>query len=163
MIPIETDLTFWMDLLHHPKCIPLIFNSRIETISSKPYWKNLFIKNKCLIPATAFYEWKMIDKTKIPHKISFESMPLFFIAGIYLKINDGYFASMITTAPNTAIAKVHNRMPVIFCKEDGIRFLTANEKDALALCNPLDDNIPVDIDIANEILTQRQRDFLGYV
>ena len=50
---------------------PLIFNSRMETISEKPYWRNLFEKNRCLIPATAFYEWETIEKIKIPQKISF--------------------------------------------------------------------------------------------
>jgi putative SOS response-associated peptidase YedK len=140
---------------------PLIFNSRIETISSKPYWKNLFSKNRCLIPATAFYEWKLIDKTKIPHKISFDSMPLFFIAGIYLTINDGIFASMITTTPNTKIADIHNRMPVILSKEEGMNFLSSDENEALSQCLPLNDIIPIEISIADDILTTKQKDILN--
>ncbi|MFZ1288457.1 MAG: SOS response-associated peptidase family protein [Melioribacteraceae bacterium] len=51
---------------------PLIFNSRIETISSKPFWKMLFGRNRCLIPMSAFYEWKKVDTKKIPYRISFE-------------------------------------------------------------------------------------------
>ena len=140
---------------------PLIFNSRIETISDKPYWRKLFNKNRCLIPATAFYEWTTIEKTKIPQKISFESMPLFFIAGIYVTIDDGIFASMITTTPNSSIAKIHNRMPVILNKEEGINFLSANAADALSLCHPLNDNLKTDITLANDILTQEQKDFLN--
>lgn len=139
---------------------PLIFNSRIETISSKPYWKNLFSKNRCLIPATAFYEWNNVEKTKIPQRISFGSMPLFFIAGIYIKINEGIFASMITTTPNSTIAKVHNRMPVILSKDEGFIFLSSATDESLLLCKPLDDNITTEISTANDILTVKQREFL---
>ncbi len=140
---------------------PLIFNSRIETISSKPYWKNLFSKNRCLIPATAFYEWKLIDKTKIPHKIDFPEMPLFFIAGIYTSINDGIFASMITTTPNTTIAQIHNRMPVILNKDEGLEFLSLKGEEALNLCKPLSDKHKTEIDIAKDILTAKQKEFLS--
>lgn len=140
---------------------PLIFNSRIETIKEKPYWRNLFEKNRCLIPATAFYEWESIEKIKIPKRISFKSMPLFFIGGIYTKINDGIFASMITTTPNTTIAKIHNRMPVILNIEEGLNFLSLSGKDAIEMCNPLSDENSAEIDTAFEILTEKQRNFLG--
>jgi putative SOS response-associated peptidase YedK len=56
---------------------PLIFNSRIETIKEKSYWTRLFYKNRCLLPSTAFFEWKEINKKKYltefhcPVKISF--------------------------------------------------------------------------------------------
>lgn len=140
---------------------PLIFNSRIETISSKPYWKNLFSKNRCLIPATAFYEWKLIDKTKIPHKIAFPEMPLFFIAGIYTTINDGIFASMITTTPNSTIAQIHNRMPVILNKDEGLEFLSLKGDEALNLCKPLGEEHKTNIDIAKDILTAKQKEFLN--
>jgi putative SOS response-associated peptidase YedK len=140
---------------------PLIFNSRIETISDKPYWRKLFNKHRCLIPATAFYEWTSIEKTKIPQKISFDSMPLFFIAGIYVTIEDGIFASIITTAPNSSIAKIHNRMPVILNKEEGFNFLSVNDDEALKMCQPLNNDVKVEITIAKDILTQKQKDFLN--
>lgn len=140
---------------------PLIFNSRIETISDKPYWRKLFNKNRCLIPATAFYEWTTIDKTKIPQKIYFDSMPLFFIAGIYVTIDDGIFASMITTTPNSSIAKIHNRMPVVLNKEEGFKFLSAKDDEALIMCHPLNNDVKVEITLADDILTQNQKDFLN--
>jgi len=139
---------------------PLIFNSRIETISSKPYWKNIFKRNRCIIPATAFYEWKMMEGTKIPHRISFDGMPLFFIAGIYVKINDGIFASMITTTPNTTIAKIHTRMPVILSMKDGLNFLSNDMEEVLLQCKPFDNDISTKISIADDILTQKQKEFL---
>lgn len=139
---------------------PLIFNSRIETISSKPYWKNLFRGSRCIIPATAFYEWITIDGIKIPHRISFSNLSVFYFAGIYIKIGNGIFASIITTSANSEIAKIHNRMPVIFKKEEGINFLRTNEKSALEMCVPFNDSEPVNIETANDILTLKQKDIL---
>jgi putative SOS response-associated peptidase YedK len=139
----------------------LIFNSRIETITEKPYWRNLFEKNRCLIPATAFYEWKTIEKIKIPQRISFDSMPLFFIGGIYVNIKDGIFASMITTTPNSSIAKIHNRMPVILSIEEGLKFLSGDSQSALKICKPLDDNISAEIETASDILTEKRKEFLS--
>ncbi|MCX6157512.1 MAG: SOS response-associated peptidase family protein [Ignavibacteriota bacterium] len=139
---------------------PLIFNSRIETITSKPYWKNLFKRNRCIIPATAFYEWVAMDKIKIPKRISFESLPIFFFAGLYVKIDDGIFASIITTTSNSTIAKIHSRMPVIFNREEGIEYLKSDEESAIAMCLPFDDSVTMRIETAEDILTVKQKEFL---
>ncbi|HEY5122900.1 MAG TPA: SOS response-associated peptidase family protein, partial [Ignavibacteria bacterium] len=140
---------------------PLIFNSRIETISGKIYWKQLFAKNRCIIPATAFYEWKEIEKTKIPHRISLKNKELFFIASIFLIQEDLTFSSMITTVPNKFVRQIHNRMPVLLNQNEAIDFLDADTEDALKFCKPLPDNDEMDISIAEDILTQRQRDLLA--
>ncbi|MCE1164299.1 MAG: SOS response-associated peptidase [Bacteroidetes bacterium] len=140
---------------------PLIFNSRIETIKSKTYWNNIFSNNRCLIPATAFYEWVQTDKIKIPNRISLDDFKLFFMAGIFIKIKDNFCASVITTAPNTKIASIHNRMPVILLPEDGIKFLNAGKEEALKQCEPLNDKIGLSIEVADDILTQKQKKELG--
>ena len=88
-------------------------------------------------------------------------MPLFFIGGIYVSIKDEIFASMITTTPNTTIAKIHNRMPVILSMDDGLKFLSKEGKDALDMCKPLDENISPEIETANDILTDKQKEFLA--
>ena len=44
---------------------PLIFNSRIETIKEKEFWNYLFDRNRCIIPMTGFYEWKVQGTDKI--------------------------------------------------------------------------------------------------
>ncbi len=137
---------------------PLIFNSRIETIKSKSYWGNLFAKNRCLIPATAFYEWVQTDKIKIPNRISLGDFKLFFMAGIFVKIKDNYCASVITTPPNTTVAGIHNRMPVILLPEDGLKFLSMEKESALKQCEPFRDDVPMKVEIAEDILTQKQRE-----
>ena len=101
-----------------------------------------------------------MEKIKIPKRISIESMPVFFFAGLYVKIGDGIFASIITTSPNSAIAKIHNRMPVIFNQEEGINYLKADEETAITMCLPFDDTVPVNMETAEDILTIKQKEFL---
>ncbi|MCX6164503.1 MAG: SOS response-associated peptidase family protein [Ignavibacteriae bacterium] len=142
---------FWGIQFDKVKKSPLIFNSRIETIKGKKYWTQLFYKNRCLLPATAFYEWKEINKTKIPHRIFLPGEDFFFIPSIFLKMEDYYFVSMITTQPNSFMKKIHNRMPVILQKKEGIDFLNAEPKDALDMCKILNDWIKMECEISSLI------------
>lgn len=137
---------------------PLIFNSRIETIKEKKYWTQLFYKNRCLLPATAFYEWKEINKTKIPHRIFLPDEDFFFIPSIFLKMEDYYYVSIITTQPNTFMKSIHNRMPVILQKKEGLCFLNEKPKNALNMCLPLTSKMKMEIEIAKEILTDKQKE-----
>jgi putative SOS response-associated peptidase YedK len=152
---------FWGIQFDKENKSPIIFNSRIETISEKKYWKQLFSKNRCLIPATAFYEWKEIEKTKIPHRISVKNQEIFYIASIFLKQEETVFSSMITTVPNKLVKEIHNRMPVILRQQEAIDFLEADNEEALNFCKPLSDKEEMDISIADDILTDKQRGFLS--
>jgi putative SOS response-associated peptidase YedK len=138
---------FWGIQFDKEKKSPLIFNSRIETIKEKSYWTRLFYKNRCLLPATAFFEWKETDKKKIPHRISLPGEDFFFLPSIFLKMEDYYFASMITTQPNTFMKNIHNRMPVILNKREGIDFLNAEPKEALDMCKSLSDKTEMQCEI----------------
>lgn len=140
--------------------IPIIFNSRIETINSKPFWGNLFEKNRCLIPATAFYEWKSFGKIKIPQRITFNKLEVFYIAGIYLSQDNQNFVSFITTNANSSILRIHNRMPVIFDLKTGIEFLLHKNSKSLQNFINMENLNDVEIETADEILTQNQKDFL---
>lgn len=138
---------FWGIQFDIEKKSPLIFNSRIETIKEKSYWTKLFYKNRCLLPATAFFEWKEIDRKKIPHRISLTEEDFFFIPSIFIKMEDFYYASMITTQPNAFMKNIHKRMPVILSKKDGIIFLNEEPKNALDMCNPLSNNVKMESEI----------------
>ncbi|MCY7361131.1 MAG: SOS response-associated peptidase, partial [Ignavibacteria bacterium] len=95
------------------KKTPLIFNSRDDTISTKPFWKRLFDKNRILIPMTGFYEWKDIGtKKKLKIKINLKERKLFFVPGLFWKNKEGVNEfSLITTSPSDYLKEIHNRMP----------------------------------------------------
>ena len=125
---------------------PLIFNSRIETIKEKSYWKNLFDKNKCLVPMTGFYEWKKSGKRKIPYKIFLPNDEVFFVPAVSTNINNQKCLSLVTTEPNSFMKNIHRRMPVILNKEQVKDFFTNDVKKNIDLCKPLADSIPMDLE-----------------
>lgn len=125
---------------------PLIFNSRIETIKEKPYWKNLFARNKCLIPMTSFYEWKTEGKKKQPYRIFLKEHSFFFVPALFHLSGGEKFISLVTTTPNNFIRQIHHRMPVIFTKENALNFFLNDIETNLNNCNPLDDNIEMNIE-----------------
>ena len=127
---------------------PLIFNSRIETIKEKTYWKNLFDKNKCLVPMTGFYEWKKSGKRKIPYKIFLPDEDIFFVPALSTNINNKKCVSLVTTEPNSFMTDIHKRMPVIFNKEYVTDFFENDVQTNINLCKPLADNIPMDFEEA---------------
>lgn len=129
--------------------IPIIFNSRIETINSKAYWKKLFTNYRCLVPATAFIEWKSEGKKKIPQRISLSNSDIFFFAGIYLDKPDGKLVSIITTEPNDFMKNVHHRMPVIFQLQDAINFLEQGSDSAFELCSKNFNNLELKLENSN--------------
>jgi putative SOS response-associated peptidase YedK len=148
---------FWGIQYDKVKKSPLIFNSRIETIKEKKYWTQIFYRNRCLVPATAFYEWKEINKVKVPHRIFLPETDFFFIPSIYLKIEEFNYVSLITTQPNSFMKNIHSRMPVIFNKKEGLEFLKGDSVKVLDKCSPLSDKVKIEIEIAEKLLTENQK------
>lgn len=100
-----------------------VINTRVETIQSKPYFKESFTKYRCLIPATGFYEWRKDPTEKIPFYIHLKNSKYFSFAGIYsiwkdVSGKEFYTCSIITTKPNKLMIPIHDRMPVILSKEE---------------------------------------------
>lgn len=98
-----------------------LINARAETLEEKPSFRNSFKKYRCLIPSDGFYEWKEIPgrKTKMPYFIRLNDGGLFSMAGLWGTWQDKTTGeviescTIITTEPNTLLAEIHNRMPVI--------------------------------------------------
>ena len=97
-----------------------LFNARAETLSDKASFKRPFKSQRCIIPASGFYEWKQTDGNKQVHFIHGKDLPLAF-AGLYDCWQKGseelYSYTIITTSPNALMQDLHNRMPVILPPE----------------------------------------------
>ncbi len=107
-----------------------MFNARAETITEKNSFKHAFKRRRCLIPADGFYEWKHVpgSRTKQPMYIRMKEGKPFAFAGLWETWSsaDGSeikSATLITTAPNSVVEPIHDRMPVILKAEDYQRWL----------------------------------------
>lgn len=121
-----------------------LFNTRSETVFEKPMWKGLIARNRCLVPANGFYEWKKTGSGKIPYYIHLPGEPLFSFAGISETWRhdgkDWHTFSIMTTRPNAEMEPIHDRMPVIIDPSDYDMWLTADSQDDIsALLHPLAD------------------------
>jgi len=109
-------------------------NARAETIADKPAYRKPLRFQRCLIPATGFYEWKSTETGKVPYHIRLKSGEVFGFAGLYdvWHGEDGVelrTCTIITTGPNELVAPIHNRMPVIIRREDEAVWLDPEETE----------------------------------
>ena len=102
-----------------------MINARAETLSEKPSFRGSYKYHRCLIPSNGFYEWKQTpgSKRKQPFYIHKKDNSIFAFAGLWDEVltSDGSqlkTCTIITTSPNSVLAPIHNRMPVILSKEN---------------------------------------------
>ena len=103
-------------------------NARLETITERPTFRGAFGRFRCLIPADGFYEWRRAESgPKQPFHITRSDGALFAFAGLW-SVWHGPHGSLrsctiITRAANSAIADLHDRMPVILAPQDELQWL----------------------------------------
>ena len=113
-----------------------LINARSETILEKPSFREAFKKRRCLIPATGFYEWEKIGKTKQPYRFSMKDGSVFSFSGIWESWNspEGNIietCSILTTAPNELMRSFHVRMPVVLDSRHYNLWLTEQRAEKL--------------------------------
>ena len=85
-----------------------IVNARCETLAGKPTFEPA-LENRCLVPASAYFEWRHDGKNRLKNRISLPGGGLMAFAGLVFE--DRF--TIITCQPTPALAHIHNRMPVI--------------------------------------------------
>ena len=92
-----------------------LFNARSETVHWLPAFRDAFRRGRCLIPASGFYEWRQQSSGgKAPvwaHRV--DGKPIAFAGVIDDDGRSEPSAAIITTEPNSLLAPVHHRMPVV--------------------------------------------------
>lgn len=99
-----------------------LINARSETINEKPSFRHAFRQQRCIIPATGFYEWRKIGSRKTPYFIHMANHDPMAFAGIWesWRSPEGELVetcAILTTSANEVVAKLHDRMPVILPRE----------------------------------------------
>jgi putative SOS response-associated peptidase YedK len=95
-----------------------IINARSETALDKPMFKRPMLENRCLIPASFYYEWKKEDGKKIKYEFSAPGGPVYF-AGCYRQERGGFLRHFVilTRQAVNGLEEFHDRMPVIIPRD----------------------------------------------
>ncbi|MDP4241001.1 MAG: SOS response-associated peptidase [Bacteroidota bacterium] len=110
-------------------------NAKIETLAEKQAFKDN-LKNRCLIIANGFYEWKWLDKKgkeKQKYIITLPGEELYCYAGLWSRwvntetgeIVKSY--TIVTTEANPLMSEINNskkRMPVILTRDQESEWLS---------------------------------------
>ncbi len=106
-----------------------MINARAESLADKPAFEKLLRTTRCIVPADGFYEWTtepgVLNEKGKPAKLPYfirrtDGEPLAF-AGLWTTWRDPsqpsnyrlHSATIITTAANGTMARIHDRMPAI--------------------------------------------------
>lgn len=125
-----------------------MINARCEGIDTKPAFREAMKSRRCVVPATGFFEWQgERPGRKQPFAITVPEMPVFGFAGLWERWRPEKDAQPVetftiaTTDANEAVARVHDRMPVILPMEAIDTWLTGPADAAHALLKPYEGRI----------------------
>lgn len=131
---------------------PPLVNARAETALDKRTWATALRTRRCLVPTTGFYEWiRQGRKALYPYHItraepSPEAPGLLTLAGVWGPFPWGDdpdkqawpCAAILTVAPPSEVAPVHDRCPLVLAPEQWAAWLDPDtpEADVLAMLQP---------------------------
>jgi putative SOS response-associated peptidase YedK len=97
-----------------------LINARSESVAEKPAFRAPFRRQRCLVLADGFYEWRSVpgERIKLPYYIRLRSHQPFAFAGLWdtWRAPDGrdlLTCVILTTEPNDLMRAIHDRMPVM--------------------------------------------------
>ena len=143
-----------------PRIGSKMINARAESVAEKPSFKRPLRFQRCIIPASAFFEWKSttpgIKGAKVKLRIARKDGDLLSFAGLYdtWRTPSGdelATCTIITTTPNSVVAPIHNRMPVILRPEYEEAWINPDLTEPVALVHMLQ-SYPAELLVAEPVL-----------
>lgn len=99
----------------------IMINARAETVTEKPMFRRSIAAQRCVIPASGYYEW---DAGKHKYFFSLPGKEPIYLAGIYDNVDGINCFVILTTAPNASVAGIHDRMPLVLTRDQVRPWLT---------------------------------------
>ena len=108
-------LPFWADKPGAKP--PLMINARVESVMTRPVFRDLLAHKRCLVPADGFFEWvrdgagrgKRTNAPPLPRFIHPEPRRAIAFAGLWTH----HTFTILTGPPNELVAPIHDRMPIV--------------------------------------------------
>ncbi len=108
----------WAD---DPRIGARMINARVETVATKPAFRQAFRSRRCLVPADAFYEWLSTGSGKQPFRVRRPDARVFAMAGLWERarglggeaLGSLETFTILTTGASDAVRPIHDRMPLI--------------------------------------------------
>lgn len=106
-----------------PREFPLIINARAETMAQKPTFRDAVNHNRCIIPASGYYEWHTLPNGKRqPYYITLASGAPIALAGLHSNWigpegEEVDTVATITVPAGPDVAHIHDRMPALLQDE----------------------------------------------
>jgi len=99
-----------------------MINARSETVAEKAAFRDSFKGRRCLVAADGFFEWQKVPGGKQPYLIRLEGGAPFAFAGLWDRWHGARGRvletfTVLTTTPNSLVAPIHDRMPVILASD----------------------------------------------
>jgi len=120
---------------------PLLINARAETLAEKPAFRDACRSRRCIVVASGFYEWTRTDAgARLPWYIfRRDGAPLAF-GGVWQDWGPQEArqptCAIVTTAASAALARIHNRMPLVLEPDDWPLWLGEAGHGAARLMQP---------------------------
>lgn len=134
-------------------------NARAESMCKSPLYRNAWKKSqRCLIPATGFYEWQVAGDGMQPYYVTCADQSLFTFAGLWDAVDVEGEAAMccaiITLPASSMMADIHNvrrREPAILRREDWGAWLRGSSDMAMQCLRPYQDELRAVWPVSNQV------------
>ena len=104
-------------------------NARSEEMAAKPSFRDALKARRCIIPASAIYEWTGPQGSKTRHRITAAGGKPLFLAGLWGSHDwegertESYTMVMMETAPGDDMHVFHNRQPIVLDRDSARTWL----------------------------------------
>ena len=116
-----------------------MINARAETVHERPAFRQAFLRRRCIVPLSGFYEWRRSAAGKQPFAIQRQDGDLLSVAAIWESWQPAGQAqplhsfALLTCGANRMMQAIHDRMPVILPRQQEALWLDREVDDVAAL------------------------------
>jgi putative SOS response-associated peptidase YedK len=97
-----------------------MFNAKSETAGRSPAFREPYLKKRCVVPVSGFYEWYRGRKRKMPYLIRGASTKTLLLAGLWdswstrgsSEVAAMLSFTLLTTAAHEQMRQIHDRQPI---------------------------------------------------